>query len=50
MSGLISNIADATLSLREMGPGMPGVAIGLGGATHVLGPEEIASLLAQWVR
>ena len=30
--------------------GMPGVAIGLGGATHVLGPEEIASLLVQWVR
>ena len=30
--------------------GMPGVAIGLGGATHVLGPEEIASLLTQCVR
>ncbi|HEV2674431.1 MAG TPA: chemotaxis-specific protein-glutamate methyltransferase CheB [Aliidongia sp.] len=30
--------------------GMPGVAIGLGGATHVLGPEEIAALLTQWVR
>jgi two-component system chemotaxis response regulator CheB len=30
--------------------GMPGVAIGLGGATHVLGPEEIAGLLTQWAR
>lgn len=30
--------------------GMPGVAIGLGGATHVLGPDEIADLLVQWVR
>lgn len=30
--------------------GMPGVAIGLGGATHILGPEEIAGLLMQWAR
>ena len=30
--------------------GMPGVAIGLGGATHVLGPDEIAGLLMQWAR
>jgi two-component system, chemotaxis family, protein-glutamate methylesterase/glutaminase len=30
--------------------GMPGVAIGLGGATHVLSPEEIAGLLTQWAR
>lgn len=30
--------------------GMPGVAISLGGATYILGPEEIASQLMQWVR
>jgi two-component system chemotaxis response regulator CheB len=30
--------------------GMPGIAIGLGGATHVLGPDEIPGLLTHWAR
>ena len=30
--------------------GMPGVALALGGATHVLAPDEIAGLLAEWAR